>query len=90
MTLFSFIVFGFLQDSFTGVEQVEDHVVQVGYQKGADIAQRNLLFSVRSTEGTAGECACVVRIANKHSSGLTTKPVDLYLHCACTVMLGLC
>ena len=69
MNLFSFLVFGFLNDSFTGVEQGQSHSVQVGYRKGADSAQANLVLNVRHTEGTASECAGVARIANK--SGFT-------------------
>ena len=50
-----FLVFGFLQDSFTGQEQRQSHRIQVGYRKGAASAQTNLLVNVQHTEGTAGE-----------------------------------
>ena len=57
-TLFSLvcqIVFGFFQDSFSGMEQGPGHVVQAGYQKGAAQAGQNLIFSVVDTPGTASE-----------------------------------
>ena len=37
------------------MEQGPGHSVQVGYQKGADIARQNLVFTVRSTPGTASK-----------------------------------
>ena len=49
------IVFGFVQDSFTGVEQGLGHMVQAGYQKGAEQAVQNLIFDVVDTPGTASE-----------------------------------
>ena len=49
------IVFGFFQDSFSGVEQGPGHMVQAGYQKGAAQAGQNLVFSVVDTPGTASE-----------------------------------
>ena len=49
------IVFGFFQDSFTGVEQGSGHMVQAGYQKGAAQAGQNLVFDVVDTPGTASE-----------------------------------
>ena len=55
MLLLNFIVFGFFQDSFTGVEQVQSHTVQAGWQKGAAEAGVNLFFSVRTIPGTASE-----------------------------------
>ena len=49
------IVFGFFQDSFTGVEQGPAYVVQAGYQKGAAQAGQNLTFDVVATPGTASK-----------------------------------
>ena len=49
------IVFGFLQDSFAGAEQGPGYTVDVGYQKGAEQAQANLILSVVSIPGTASE-----------------------------------
>ena len=49
------IVFGFFQDSFTGVEQEQGHTVQAGWQKGAAEAGVNLIFNVVNTPGTASE-----------------------------------
>ena len=58
------IVFGFFNDSFTGVEQGPGHIVQAGYQKGAAQAGLNLVFDVMDTPGTASEftlkCFCLV------------------------------
>ncbi len=48
-------MFGFLQDSFVGTEQGPGYMVEVGYQKGADVAQTNLVLDVVSTPGTASE-----------------------------------
>ena len=39
-------VFGWLQDSFTGVEQADHHVVMAGYLKGAQEARSNLAFTI--------------------------------------------
>ena len=62
--MYTILVFGFLQDTFTGVEQPQRHLVQVGYQKGANIIRQNFQFNVGHTAGTAREYACVVKIAN--------------------------
>ena len=48
-------VVGFIDASFSGVEQGPGHNVPVGYQKGATVANQNLIFNVRSTPGTASE-----------------------------------
>lgn len=48
-------MFGFFQESFAGVEQKTDHMVQVGYWKGATAAEQNLVFNVEDTPGTASE-----------------------------------
>ena len=37
-------VYGWLQDSFTGVEQDSSYLLEVGYQKGAQQAGLDLLF----------------------------------------------
>ena len=50
-----YIVFGFLQDSFSGIEQGPGHMVEVGYQKGAEQAGVNLILNVMSIPGTASE-----------------------------------
>ena len=55
MSLLLYIVFGFYQDSFVGVEQEQGYTVQTGYQKGAAFVGTNLLFSVISIPGTASE-----------------------------------
>ena len=39
-------VFGWLNDSFTGAEQEESHVIQVGYQKGADQVGYTNIFNL--------------------------------------------
>ena len=54
-TLIYAIVFGFFNDSFTGVEQGPGHMVQAGYQKGAAQAGENLVFNIQFTDGTASE-----------------------------------
>ena len=49
------IVVGFFRESFSGLEQGPGHAVQVGYQKGAQVASQNLVFNVMSIPGTAGK-----------------------------------
>ena len=51
------LVFGFFQDSFTGIEQGQSHVVQAGWQKGAAQAGVNLQFNVVDKGITASESA---------------------------------
>ena len=48
-------MFGFFQESFVGVEQRSVHVVEVGYQKGAEQAGKNIRFEVSILPGTASE-----------------------------------
>ena len=48
-------VVGFLNASFSGVEQRYDHSVPVGYLKGGTVAGQNLIFDVNNTQGTASE-----------------------------------
>ena len=49
------IVFGFFEDSFIGVEQRSPHMVEVGYQKGAAQAKRDLRFKVTVLPDTASK-----------------------------------
>lgn len=44
-------VFGWFQDSYTGVEQESPHVVTAGYWKGAQQVQRNLTFIINERIG---------------------------------------
>lgn len=37
-------VYGWFQDSFAGVEQNSNHLIEVGYKKGAQNASLDLLF----------------------------------------------
>ena len=60
LTIFDSTVFGFFQDSFIGLEQGPGHSVQVGYQKGAQVAAQDLAFNVVSTPGTASEFSVIV------------------------------
>ena len=48
------IVFGFFQGEFIGVEGW-NHVVKVGFQKGAAEVDHNLVFYINDTAGTASE-----------------------------------
>ena len=43
-------VYGWLNHSFVGVEQEMTHVIQVGYQKGAQQIGDNFIFSVEAVE----------------------------------------
>lgn len=67
------IVFGWFQDSFTGIEQSVgpelDHNVQAGYQKGAAQARENLIFNVVDMPGTASECSieCTYTLYSVHA-----------------------
>ena len=58
MIIMMLLVFGFLQDSFTGMERRLGHTVPVGYRKGTG---EDIDFDVLDTEGTASECACASR-----------------------------
>lgn len=40
------LVFGWFQDSYTGIEQETDHVVMAGYKKGAQKVGHNLVFTI--------------------------------------------
>ena len=48
-----YLVFGFFQDSFTGIEQGPGHTVQAGWQKGAAQAGVNLVLNLVNTGITA-------------------------------------
>ena len=37
---------GWLNDSFTGIEQEESYVIKVGYRKGAEQVEFNIIFDV--------------------------------------------
>ena len=60
------IVFGFFQDSFTGVEQGPGHMVQAGYQKGAAQAGQNLVFNVMDRTATASELMSTMNVFLHH------------------------
>ena len=48
-------VFGFLDESFVGIEQEHSHAVMAGWQKGAALIENDLIFDVTSTGITASE-----------------------------------
>lgn len=48
-------MFGFFQESFVGIEQRAVHMVEVGYQKGAEQAGKDMRFEVDVLPGTASE-----------------------------------
>ena len=50
-----YTVVGFLNTSFSGVEQGPGHLVPVGYLKGGTVAGQNLVFNVENTPGSASE-----------------------------------
>ena len=50
-----YTVVGFLNASFSEVEQGPGHSVPVGYLKGGTVAGQNLVFDVENTPGTASE-----------------------------------
>ena len=52
---FDTLVFGFFNNSFAGKERRQGHIVQAGYQKGAEFARTNLIFTVMDIPGTASE-----------------------------------
>ena len=70
-------MFGFFEESFSNVEQGSQHTVSVGYLKGFEAAEQNLVFNVGVELGTASRlkmdlglawlmyqilfCACVYR-----------------------------
>ena len=54
-------VVGFIDASFSGVEQGASHSVSVGYKKGGSVANQNLVFNVISTPGTASEFTVLIK-----------------------------
>ena len=46
-------VFGWIQESFSGIERGPAHTLQAGYSKGRETAARNLVFNVTNIPGTA-------------------------------------
>ena len=48
-------MFGLNKESFTGVKQQSGYAVQAGYQKGVDVAAKNLSFLVMAMDGTASK-----------------------------------
>ena len=48
-------VVGFINDTFSGVEQGPGYLVPVGYLKGGAVAGQNLVFDVENTPVTASE-----------------------------------
>ena len=55
-------VVGFLNASFSGVEQGSGYNVPVGYLKGGTVAGQNLVFDVENTPGTASEFTIILII----------------------------
>ena len=53
------IVLGFLSTTFSGVEQGPPHLVQVGYQKGGQIARKGLPFDIVYIGGTASKFVAI-------------------------------
>ena len=49
-------VFGWFQESFSGIERGPAHILQAGYRKGREAAARNLVFNVSNIPGTASTC----------------------------------
>ena len=39
-------MFGWFQDSYTGVEQEIDHIIMAGYKKSAQTVGDNLVFTI--------------------------------------------
>ena len=56
MVNFYVTVFGWVEDSFTGVERGAGYTVQAGYQKGSDLLPTNILFSVTDEPVDASKC----------------------------------
>lgn len=67
---FCAIVFGFLQDSYSGIEQEPAHMVEVGYQKGAEQVGASLILNVVSVPGTASEQIYIKYFSELYSSVL--------------------
>ena len=55
-----YTVVGFLNASFSGVEQETSHIVPVGYLKGGVVAGQDMIFDVTNTPGTASEYIIVI------------------------------
>jgi hypothetical protein len=48
-------VFGFFEESFTGIEQAEPYQLQVGYRKVRSGLEQQLTFNVRGNDDTASK-----------------------------------
>ena len=55
LSLINRAVYGWLQDSFVGVERGTSYSVQMGYLKGAAHAGVDLVFNVSRKLGAAGK-----------------------------------
>ena len=66
-------VVGFIDASFSGVEQGPGYNVLVGYQKGAAVAGQNLVFNVISTPDTASEFMIIRRPSNQVDTEMQAK-----------------
>ena len=51
ITIIYHAVFGWFNDSYTGVEQDDHHLVTAGFQKGAQRVERNLTFTINEITG---------------------------------------
>ena len=54
------VVFGWLNDSFTGVEQEETHVIPIGYLKGADQVGFSVTFNIEIQQTLFGMLIAIV------------------------------
>ena len=76
-----YTVVGFLNASFSGVEQETSHIVPVGYLKGGVVAGRDMIFDVTNTPGTASEYNnnIIVIVNQNYQAAFTITQVYLIL-----------
>ena len=65
--MISYLVFGFFEESYVGIEEGHSHTVTAGWQKGAQQGGANLIFDVVNRGITASEFSAVIMFLNRYS-----------------------
>ena len=87
--LYYYSVFGFLNASFSGVEQGPGHSLPVGYLKGASQGpSRNIPFDVTNTPGTASEFTIVYNLQGLHGTINLVCLAGSAMGCTCQTFIG--
>lgn len=60
LILYHITVFGWLEDSFTGIEQVSAHMIHVGYLKGGEQAGVEIFLEIMSQLDNASKMLIIM------------------------------